>query len=356
MAIQVVPLYSRDFLGGGFSTYSANPLFWGNVNFDGEHYLTIAQIGYQPLTYFYFPVFPLLTKFLSFGRDLYSLAWSGLLIANVAFLVALVGIYKLVMIDMRRKTAKWTVILLLIFPTSFYFGTFYTESVFLALVVWSFYFARRGNFLVASILAAFLSATKVIGVLMFPILMVEYFLQNRKRLTFNYWSFGAIFISPLGILVYLYYLWKQTGDPLNFLSNVAIFGQQRSSSLVILPQVFYRYIFKILPQLTYSYFPVVFTTYLELWCALIFLIVIIYGFFRLRMSYALYALFGYIVPTLAGSFSSLPRYVLVIFPVFMLMAIMMSRIRMLYRWVFLSGMIILLVIAQGLFWRGYWVS
>ena len=154
----------------------------------------------------------------------------------------------------------------------------------------------------------------------------------------------------------MWYLKVITGDPLNFLNTVSIFGAQRSSNFVLLPQVFYRYFFKIIPSLTYSFFPVVFTTCLELGVSIVFLILIIFSFWRLKLNYSLYCLFAYLIPTLSGSFSSMPRYVLVIFPIFILMAILVDKIPTFYKYLIFSVMILVLAVATTMFFRGYWIA
>jgi Gpi18-like mannosyltransferase len=340
-SIKYLPLFSHNYFGGGYSNYVTNPLFWGHLNFDGEHYLAIARDGYKPLEYFFFPVFPILMNYFSI--------FVGLVISNLFFLITLVGIYKLVKLDYEEQIAKLTIVLFLVFPTSFYFGTYYTESIFLSLVIWSFLFARQSKFFLAALLAAFASATRVIGVIMFPVLILELLIQKKK----NFWP---ILISPLGILIYMYYLQQQTGDLLIFFHQIAIFGEQRSSGLVLLPQVVYRYIFKIFPALPYNYFPILFTTYLEASITLIFLILIVIGIFKLRLSYSFYATFALIIPTLVGSFSSMPRYALVVFPVFILISIYLNKLPKIYTYFVFSAMLLLLVIAESLFWRGYWLS
>ena len=354
LSIKFLPVFSHNYFGGGYSNYTVNPLFWGHLNFDGEHYLAIAQNGYQPLEYFFFPLFTIAIRFFSLAKDQVTLVWTGLIISNLLFLFALIGIYKLVEIDYKENVAKLTLILMLFFPTSFYFATYYTESLFLILVVWAFYLARRGNFLVASILAAFASAARVVGVVLLPVLLIEYFLKSKNKNLFV--AAETILISPLGLVVYLYFLLKQPGDPLIFLHQVSIFGEQRSSTLILLPQVIYRYVFKILPHVTYYYFPNVFTTYLEFIIGILFLALIIYGFWKLRISYSIYALLVYLVPTLAGSFSSMPRYVLVVFPVFILVALFLSKVPRVYKYILFSVMLILLVFSTAMFWRGYWLS
>ena len=55
-----------NFLGGGLQSYLHAPYLWSHLNFDGEHYATIAQNGYKPLEYFFFPMYPILIYYFSF--------------------------------------------------------------------------------------------------------------------------------------------------------------------------------------------------------------------------------------------------------------------------------------------------
>ncbi len=353
LAVKFLPLFSHNYLGGGFFNYDQNPVFWGHLNFDGEHYLSIAQNGYSSLQHFFFPFFPYLISIFTSTKSVINLAWTGLIISNLSFLICLIGIYKLVALDYKDHIAKQVIILFLVFPTSFFFGIYYTESLFLSLIVWSFYFARKNNFLMASIIAALASATRVVGIVMLPILVLEFFLQKRKNVLE---LLLPIFVSPLGLIYYMDFLLKRTGDPLVFFHTVTIFGEQRSSTLILLPQVLYRYIFKIIPFVNYSYFPVVFTTFLEFGVATIFIVLIVIGLFKIRLSYSLYAALTFIIPSLAGSFSSMPRYALVVFPVFLLFGLFINKAPKFYKYIFFSGMLILMGVTAAFFWRGYWIS
>ena len=358
LAIRVISP-QESFLGGDFPSYLKQPFLWAWANFDGEHYLSIAYQGYQPLTYFYFPAYPLTIYFVAqlLGGSFRSLAVSGLLISNISFFIALIGFWKLIMLDYKKDIARLAVLLLLVFPTSFYFGSVYTESLFLALVVWSFYFARKGKWVLAGLLGAALTATRVVGLALIPALLVEAYLQKRenKKLNLSPAIMGILF-SALGIFAYMTYLNQVTGDPLEFFHNVSIFGQQRSSSLVLLPQVFYRYFFKVLPNIDYSYFPAMFATYMEIVTAIVFLGLAVASFFKLRLSYAFYLALGYIIPTLSGSFSSLHRYVLILFPAFILSAIWLSRRKKWVKVIIFLIFILGLLVATSLFTRGFWVA
>ncbi|RLC30853.1 hypothetical protein DRH13_03820 [Candidatus Woesebacteria bacterium] len=358
LAISLVSL-QEGFLAGNLSGYLKHPFLWAWGNFDGEHYLSIAYQGYQSLTYFYFPAYPLTIAFIAkfLGGSFTSLVASGLLISNISFFVALIGLWKLVKLDYKEDIARLAILLLLVFPTSFYFGSIYTESLFLALVVWSFYYARKGKWIVAGILGALLTATRVVGLAIVPALLVEAYLQKRenKKLNLTPVAIGILF-SVFGILAYMFYLNRVTGDPLEFFHNVSIFGQQRSSNLILLPQVFYRYFFKVLPNISYSYFPVVFVTYLEIITALVFFGLTIASFIKLRLSYAFYLAVGYIIPTLSGSFSSFHRYVLILFPAFILSAIWLSKRNKWVKAIIFLTLVLGLLVATSLFTRGFWVA
>ena len=145
-----LPLRSPHFFGGGLENYLEHPLLWSWANFDGEHYLSIAQFGYRDLEASFFPLYPLSIRVFSDTMSL-PLPLLGFLISNVCFLVALILLWMLIKLDYSERVAFLTVILLLAFPTSFFFGSFYTESVFLILAVIAFFTAREGFWLVSGI-------------------------------------------------------------------------------------------------------------------------------------------------------------------------------------------------------------
>jgi Gpi18-like mannosyltransferase len=356
----LLPLQSNH-LGGGRTNFIANPFVWSFINFDGEHFLSIASFGYRPLTYFFFPMYPILIRFIAnfFGGLQSDFALSGLLISNLAFAFSIVGIWKLISLDFDKSYRYDTILLLLLFPTSFYLGSYYSESLFLALAVWSFYFARRGKWLPASILAGISSATRLIGIVMLPVILVEYLLKNKqkgKKILKDINLYAILFLSALGFLIYLMFLKKETGDFMVFVNTVGIFGDQRSSKIIALPQVFYRYIFKIIPNLNFSYMPGVYITFLEITVAILFLFLSLFSLEKLPLSYFIYLFGTYIIPTFSGSFSSLPRYVLMSFPGFIILGGFLSKLPKTLKICIYILLFLLLTITTALFTRGFWVS
>jgi Gpi18-like mannosyltransferase len=67
--------------------------------------------------------------------------------------------------------------------TAYFLVLGYTESLFLALSLASFYFARKGKWLTCGSLAALGAATRVNGIVLLPALIVEAFLNKDKRPT-----------------------------------------------------------------------------------------------------------------------------------------------------------------------------
>lgn len=357
LAIHFVPLGYKDrFLGGGPLNYSISPQLFSWANFDGEHYLSIAIFGYKHLEQAFFPVYPILISFFA-KPDPYNLLTSlinstlaGLIISNVSFVLALIFLWELVKIDFSKKVAYMTVIILLIFPTSFYFGSVYNESLFLFLSVLSFYNARKGRWFAAGVFGAIASATRVFGILLLPALLVEALCQKEKA-SKMFW----IFLIPLGLGIYMSYLNFTIGDPIAFYNFQKLVGEQHQEGIILLPQVYFRYI-KMLAT-TEVQNPIFQTIVLEFWVGLMFFLLPIYGYFKkIRFSYLFYAMAGFLVPAIQGSLSSSPRYVLILFPSFLAIALWIMGLPKLVRISLLFLCFFIFIIEAALFLRGYWIA
>jgi len=356
LGIKLLPFkYSFPYVEHILKPYG-NELLWSWANFDGVHYLLIAQKGYIAQgTQAFFPLYPLLIRFLNlFFRNFLI---SGLIISHLSFFFASLLFYKLIFIDYSKKIAKATITFLLLFPTSFFFAAYYTESLFFLLLTSFYYFLRRDNFFKASFIAFFATMTKLIGIFLTPVLFFYFYkkykikpkMKNREFLKKIIFSFFPI----LALLGYMFYLNKNYGDPLFFIHAQATWGASRSvDKLILLYQVFYRY-FKMIFTFNLDKF-FYFTLFLEFFSGLIFLILLIWVYFKkINKIYLLFAVPAYFLPTFTGTFSSMPRYVLVLFPCF----IVLGTIQQLFfkRLLYLISFI-LLAISTILFTRGYWVS
>ncbi|MDP1743831.1 MAG: mannosyltransferase family protein [Candidatus Amesbacteria bacterium] len=334
------------YLGGATQAYVENPLLYSRANFDGNHYLTIAKRGYGYAQQAFFPLYPNLIRY--FSKYMLPVT-SGVAISMVSFFIAIIFLVKLVQLDDKDPNiAKWTVISLLAFPTSFFFGSVYTEGTFLMLIVLSFYCARTKHWWLAGIFGALASYTRFVGIFLLPALIFEWFetSKNKKDLI-------PILLIPLGLLTYMQFLDKTTGDPLAFVHVQKLFGQGRSEKLILLYQVFWRYVKMVLTvDLKNPIYP---TLVLEFVTGIAFLWASIMVAIRQRRSYAVFAILSYLVPTLTGNLVSLPRYILTAFPFFIGYGRFLTQNKP-RRQIILTISIVLAFIYLSMFVRGYWVS
>jgi len=357
-AIKYIPVFSQNFFGGKYINYITNPIFWTWANFDGEHYLSIAMYGYKDLQSAFFPAYPIIINFFShlFGTGITSYLWSGIITSNLLFILSLILLWKVVRLDYSTKIAKVVIVLMLVFPASFFFGAVYTESLFLCSSLLTYYLYRKEKYFLAGFVGILMTLTRLYGVLVIFMILVDVIKNKVNLVKFIKEKIYLIGLSFLGIISYMLFSLAKYNDPFAFYNLQTLVGEHRSLNLVFLPQVFYRYLIKIIPNLDFNFFPVVFTTFLEVLVALLFLVIIIFSFKKIRWDYWTYIVLGFLVPSLTGSFSSLPRYVLVLFPAFIYLALSLEKRK---NYIVIGIYILLSIIAitaQMLFVRGYFVS
>lgn len=334
---------------------------WGFGNFDGVHYIKIAEEGYKAqFTQAFFPLFPLIISILGYGLMTFfnfHLAFfiAGILVANISFVLSLYFLLKLFNLDYKRELSLKSIYLLISFPTAFYFSSIYTEATFLLFVVLSLLFMRKKNFLSSGIFISLASATKVIGFLLIPTLLLEIYLtykndELKESIKFIKAVIGLI-IAPMGILSYMYYLKINFGSPFYFITSQSAFGTERSvESLVLLPQVFFRYLKIFITTPINS--GVFFNAFLEFSFSVFILTLLIIFMRRVRLSYWFFTALNFILPTLTGTLLSMPRFVLMSFLIFPLVVEKLGK----YYISLVIFFLILQIILFTLFIRGYWVA
>lgn len=171
------------------------------VRWDSIHYLSIAQHGYAtaPATAFY-PLYPLLVR--ASGVLLGSDVVAGVLVSLAALAVALVLLHRLTALELGRRAADVTVMLLAFAPLSLFFSAVYTESLFLALSVGSVYAARRGRWKLACGLGGLAAATRVTGVGLVVPLAIMHLREQRGIARGAAWLLAV----PTGLFAYLGFL------------------------------------------------------------------------------------------------------------------------------------------------------
>ncbi len=291
------------------------------ARWDSGFYLDIASGGYsyipgQISSVAFFPLYPLLMRWLAWqDSSRVSLTIAGWLISNISFLGALYLLYRLVDLDYQRQSARLTIWLLCFFPTSFFFSVVYTEGLFLLLTVGAFYFARRDQWLLAGLFGGLSSATRVVGLLILIPLAIEKIKQKPGNS--RDWLYFAL--MPLGFLAFLIFLNFQFGDPLIF-SRIQIAWGRPSSVTGILERL--ADLFSdpdLLLRVQSVWMDILFTG-----LAVIIFVVVLR---KQRLSYLIYTAYSLAVPLSTVSVDSMPRYLIVAFPLFIAGATWLNRSR-----------------------------
>jgi len=322
---------------------------WSWANFDGVHYIMLATDGYAfGLTQAFFPGYFMLMRLVDLLFQ--NLLISGLIISHVSFVLMLAVFYKLLRLDYSKAISQRALLFIAFFPTSFYFLSLYTESLFLLMLLSIFYLVRSGRLKRAGFLGIGLTLSRIVGIFIIPSLMIE--LKNKET-KIKLKEFIWLLLPALGLLAYMIYLWLKFKDPFLFAHVQSEFGAGRETTkLVLIYQVIWRYV-KMIVTVDKSN-PIYFSVWLEMLSSLYGLGLLIWGYIRkIRPSYLLFSLLAFLLPTLTGTFSSMPRYVLVLFPVFITLALIENRY---WRYLIFTIHVVLLFICTMLFTRGYWIA
>src|SRR3954454_3426310 len=201
---------------GGFGKLTLSPL----ARWDSVWYLRVADRGYPDggAEAAFFPLYPLLARGLGElgGGSPGAVLIAAYLISLAALLAALAIFHRLVSLELGRRLASPALLLLALFPGALYFGAPYPESLFLLASVGAFYAARTGRWPWAGGCLAAAAATRSAGVLLVLPVAVLYVQQVRAggRRVDGAW----LLLGPAALGAYALYLGFAQGDPFAFTS------------------------------------------------------------------------------------------------------------------------------------------
>lgn len=297
-------------------------------NWDAANYLRIAQHGYeQRVDLAFFPLFPLLVSGISHVLGSWSYLLVGTLISNAALLGGLFLLYRLATDAFGEDVAQRTLLYLCIFPTAFFFFAAYNESLYLLFTLGAFLALQRRRWWLAGLLGLLATATRSIGILLVIPYLYELWAEREQILPGWRRIFPAILpiiLIPLGMVFYGIYCWITTGDFLAFLHVQQHSGRYLAWPWQGLIQAFVALF--IIPQPFGSSNEA--HLLLDLSATLGFILLIILGWRKLRMSYNLWMvctiLYILLYPALdkPDILLSNQRFVLELFPAFMTLGVL----------------------------------
>ena len=193
------------------------PLLAPLARWDSVWYLRIADSGYGESTprAAFFPLYPLLVRSLGtlMGGSEAALLGAAYLISLACFVAALALLHELVTLELGRRVAPATLLLLALFPAALFFGAPYPESLFLLLAVGAFYAARVDAWAWAGVCAMGASATRSAGLLLLLPLAMLWWGSHKRRARDGAW----LLLAPLGTAAFAAWLGFAEGDPWRFL-------------------------------------------------------------------------------------------------------------------------------------------
>ena len=179
-------------------------------NYDADAYLKIAKYGYyKNLLYAFFPLYPILIRLFSYIFRSY--VFSGIFINLVCSIIN----FKLI----EKLAGREKLYIYIFSPILIFFSVIYTESLFLMLTLFAYYFYKKKNIYGCSISLGFSILTRNTGVLLFIAILIDYIYNSYKNKKINIKEFCFLIIIPslIGGL-YPLYLYIMKGDPLYFAS------------------------------------------------------------------------------------------------------------------------------------------
>jgi hypothetical protein len=330
-------------------THQAQPtqeLLYSLANFDGIHYLHIAQRGYIDEARF-FPLYPIAINILSWPLRLVVSTPVALIFASLTIsFCALMGSLYLLTDLQNLPSSNWRMPLtILAFPTSFFLVATYTESLFLFLALTTLWLIKTKHWYLACVVAALATATRLVGVVVWIALIGEWlnhsgislkislpptihnltksiqqlFSQIVNLITNNKLLSLCLVLSTTPFFVFMWYNHVVWGDSLYFLHAHQLLGNGRSAASFINPLITaYRYI-KILTTLPITQYEwsvalleAIFTSGA---C-----IGLVWTWHKKLVPRSWLLMCGgfLAIPILSGTLTGMPRYVLICFPVYWL--------------------------------------
>ncbi|MEY2562536.1 MAG: hypothetical protein QOH88_729 [Verrucomicrobiota bacterium] len=319
---------------------------------DAWHYLNVAEHGYagegsgeQRYMIVFLPLYPLSIHLSYFLVRNWHVA--AVIVSNLCAAGAFCYCFLLTQKEYGRHAAKAAVFYFSIFPTAYFLHVAYSESVFLFLTIGAFYYARQSRWLPCALMGMLATSSRISGLAVMLPLAFEYFQQKEFRWRNIRWDAALLALIPLGVVAYLYLNYHYFGDPFKFLQY------QREH--------WHRWLRWPFPALKANWYMVTHDTAViervmqHGWQLAAFVFGtagLILAAFRLRLCYTLYLALSWVLIFCDSFTLCSPRYLLTLFPLFMLMAEARRR-----EWLHYSAtMLFLLFYALNVtqFVRGWW--
>lgn len=141
----------------------------------------------------------------------------ALIVSSVAFVLGLKAVERLTTALAGRDVAIRTIWLIAVFPFSFFFTAVYADALYFCLCAWALTFAYEQRWYAACALGAMAAMTRIPGLALCVALGLEYLRQNNWRIgSARTATACAAILATAPIVIGGYYQWRY-GSPIEFL-------------------------------------------------------------------------------------------------------------------------------------------
>jgi hypothetical protein len=180
------------------------------ARWDSDFFLRIAEHGYDRTSAAFHPLYPALVA--GVGRAFFGhYVLAGVIVSLLAALGGFMLLYRLAEERLGAEGGRRTVLYLAIFPMGLFLQAVYSESLFLFLALAAFALAERQRFAAAGIIAGLAILARAAGLALLPALALLAW-RNRERLR----ALGGVALALPVAAVYPLVLWRQVEDPWAF--------------------------------------------------------------------------------------------------------------------------------------------
>ena len=299
---------------------------WRNLPFryDVGWYFAIAENGYGwshdsgQQSIVFFPAFPLAVRGLATVLgDRFMTA--GMLATLAAGLAAFIYLFRLAREMLTDAQASAATAFLAAYPFAIFFSVPYTEALFLAASLGAWFHVRRKQWLAGSAWGLVAGLTRPNGVMLSLPIAIEMFSTLRRERANGVQHTPATIISRLlvaatpavGLLLYSAYVYRLTGNPLQWLISQSGWGRQFMPPTRFLSEWIRTPLFFVSPVGAEAMSDFIAATFA---IVMLVMVVPIYRRFGLACASFIPAL---LLPALLSGFISLGRMTSVVFPVFL---------------------------------------
>lgn len=320
-----------------FTVFDRPHLFWDTfARYDAGWYFGIAATGYAYVeggrsNLAFFPLYPLLMRWGAYlaGGEQGDYYLAGIAVSWVAFVTALLLLYRLGRLDMSHEAALRATAYAAVFPSAYFFGYVYSESLFFLTLVGTVLALRLRRWPLALVLGVAMTATRVNGVTFVPALLWVAWEASRGSTRARAAALAAAAGASAGFLGYCAYNYVLSSDALAWYHSIERwgyrpFGNPVSGLAAVWQALLTRpYLFLAGEEMApYDAFNAVLAT-----LALAAVPFVWRQFGRVGGAYALVIVLGLALPLSSGQPEGLGRYCSVLFPVPLLLATLEGHTR-----------------------------